>query len=156
MPTPPRLQKLRVVFGEDGEQPDRREGLDRESQPQPLVGQPVERQVDGKEGQAEAQAKGIMQQEGHAGDAAGEQSGLGEQHHAERGEHGAGEKALCILEQRMPRRFRIPDAEIHACPKAVHPCLSRAWLQCNMGFGRRSQRRSGSVFTPFSPGTAAR
>ena len=79
--------------------------------------------------------------------ATGQQPGLGEQHDAQRGQHGTGEHTLRILEERMLYGRRVPDAEIHWCSKVVAGFLQRPWVQCNISFGRRyeasnSDRRS--------------
>ncbi len=92
-------------------QADGDEGLDREGHAEALPRQIEERQVEQEEGEAEIHAEGIVEQEGDAGGAAGQQAGTGQHIEAERGNEAAGENALHILDRRVARGAGVPETE---------------------------------------------
>ncbi len=72
-------QKALLQLGNDGNAGNGDEGLDRKAEAEALEGQVVERKIDNEEQDAEGNVERIMQQEGDAGRAAGEEPDLVQQ-----------------------------------------------------------------------------
>lgn len=102
------------VHQERGE-PDGDEGLEREGPAEPLQRQIEEGQVEQKEGEAEIDACGIVQEEGDTGGTAGQKSGTRQEIEAEGGDQAAGEDALRVLHRRVPGGAGVPKTENSAC-----------------------------------------
>ena len=99
-----KLQELRLCFCQHRQQQHGDEGFEREGPAQLAQRQPVKGQVQHKENLAEANARGVVQQERQPRRAAGQQARIGEKRHAHRNQQHPGEDRHGVFSEGVGHR----------------------------------------------------